>query len=177
MNNENEWMDTSEQSLNTETPNSPYVTIPYAGFWMRVWAYLVDLIIVSSLSGILLVPLYFAMNVDEWTLGIFTVAGIVANLVAFGYFSLMTKYFQQTLGKQIFGLKVYSYTDGAKLTWLDVIFRELVGRYIHQSLVITNILYVVVAFSSEKRGIHDRLGQTFVGLEPRKGKSIPKEQQ
>lgn len=149
------------------------IEIPYAGFWMRFWAYLVDLIIISSLSGILLFPLYIALNINEVTLGVFTVGSILSTIIAFTYFTLMTKILQQTLGKQIFGIKVYSYSEGSKLTWLDVIFREIVGRYIHQSIIITNFLYLIVAFSSEKRGIHDRIGNTFVGLEPRKGRIIP----
>lgn len=148
------------------------VEIPYAGFWMRAWAYLVDLIIISSLSAILLLPLYFSLNTNEVTFGIFTVGGILSTIIGFTYFTLMTKILQQTIGKQVFGIKVYSY-KGIALTWLDVIFREIVGRYIHQSLIITNLLYLVVAFSSEKRGIHDRIGNTFVGQEPRKGRYIP----
>ncbi|WP_416151499.1 RDD family protein [Salipaludibacillus sp. HK11] len=146
------------------------VTILYAGFWMRVWAYLVDLFVVSSLNGILLVPLFLAIDVNL-SIGIFTVGGVISTIVAFTYFTLMTKYFRQTLGKQLLGIKVYSYKN-EDLTWMDVVFREIIGRYLHQSIVITNILYLFVAFSPEKRGIHDRIGNTFVGLEPRKGRII-----
>jgi len=152
--------------------SSQVVEIPYAGFWIRVWAYLVDLIIVFSLNGVLLFPLAFALDINEVTLGVFTVGGILSTIIAYAYFILMTKSLQQTIGKQIFGIKVYSYNEGVELTWLDVVLREIVGRYIHQSIVITNLLYLVVAFSSEKRGIHDRIGNTFVGLEPRKGRKV-----
>lgn len=61
----------------------------------------------------------------------------------------------------MFGLKVISQKD-EKLTWDTVIFRELVGRFIHHALFINPILYLFVAFSARKEGIHDRVADTFV---------------
>ncbi|MCY9076500.1 RDD family protein, partial [Bacillus inaquosorum] len=45
-----------------------------------------------------------------------------------------------------------------KLTWSTVIFREVVGRYIDKIW----ILYIVVAFSPTKQGIHDYIADTTV---------------
>ncbi|MCE7793341.1 RDD family protein [Salipaludibacillus sp. CUR1] len=148
------------------------ITVQYAGFWMRFWAYIVDLIVVSSINGLVLFPLFLVMNVNELTWGIFTLAGVISVIIAYAYFILMTKKYRQTLGKQLLGIKVFSY-EAKELTWLDVIFREVVGRFIHQSLTFTNLLYLIVAFSQEKRGLHDRIGNTFVALEPRKTRTIP----
>lgn len=152
------------------------IEVPYAGFWMRFWAYLLDLVVASSLTGIVLFSFNMVINVNELTLGVISAAAVISALTSFVYFTLMTKFYRQTLGKLTFGLKVYSWHN-RELTWQDVIFREVVGRFIHQSLGVTNILYVIVAFSPDKRGIHDRIGDTFVGLEPRKTKTIrlPKE--
>lgn len=73
----------------------------------------------------------------------------------------MTKYFGQTLGKMIFGLKVINEYDG-ELTWNDLFFREVVGRFIYNVIGIMKVLYVVVAFTKEKQGIHDIVGRTRV---------------
>ncbi|WP_078579522.1 RDD family protein [Salipaludibacillus agaradhaerens] len=147
------------------------ITILYAGFWMRFWAYAVDSIVVWSINGVLFVPLMALTGVANVTWGTIALAAIVVSIVSFVYFSIMTKMLGQTLGKLIFGIKVYSY-DKEELTWLDVIFREVVGRYLHQALPILFLLYTIVAFSPEKRGVHDRLGNTFVGLEPRRSKKM-----
>ncbi|SES17253.1 RDD family protein [Salisediminibacterium halotolerans] len=141
----------------------------FAGFWMRFWAYLFDLLIVVSLNGIVLGLGYFAADLEAVTIGVFTLAGIFTSAVSFGYFTVMTKLTGQTLGKMLFGLRVIAHED-RELTWTDCLFREVIGRYIHQSLVFTNLLYLIVAFSPDKRGLHDRIGHTCVVLEPRKSK-------
>ncbi|MCR6111650.1 RDD family protein [Bacillus sp. A301a_S52] len=157
------------QDINSDTAEE--IAIPYAGFWMRFWAYVVDSIVVWSINGLLFVPLMALTGMANVTWGAIALAAIVVSIVSFVYFSIMTKKLGQTLGKLIFGIKVYSY-DKQELTWLDVIFREVVGRYIHQALPVLLFLYAIVAFSPEKRGIHDRLGNTFVGLEPRRSKKM-----
>ncbi|MGJ9382378.1 RDD family protein [Salipaludibacillus sp. CF4.18] len=162
---------TTSDTLSEDTGVLNTIEIPIAGFWIRAWAYLFDLLVVVSLNGIVIAPVYLLGDVAEFSIGTFTIVGIVSTLISFGYFTVMTKLLGQTLGKMVFGLKVYSY-DHLEMTWLDVIFREVVGRYIHQSLLVTNVLYLIVAFSPEKRGLHDRVGRTFVGLESRKTKSI-----
>ncbi|RNA70355.1 RDD family protein [Alteribacter keqinensis] len=140
--------------------------IYYGGFWMRFWAYLVDLLIVSSLNGLIAGSVLAIIGLEGLTFGIYSLAGLVSALVAFSYFSIMTKIMGQTLGKLIFGLSVIS-VKHETLTWGDVIMREVVGRFIHRSLVITNVLYIVVGFDSRKQGIHDKFADTAVVLEPR----------
>ncbi|UTR15606.1 RDD family protein [Salipaludibacillus sp. LMS25] len=159
------------ENRDNKSDTAEEITIQYAGFWMRFWAYAVDSIVVWSINGILFVPLMTLTGMTNVTWGAIALAAIVVSIVSFAYFSIMTKKLGQTLGKLIFGIKVYSY-DKQELTWLDVIFREVVGRYIHQALPFLLFLYAVVPFSSEKRGIHDRLGSTFVGLEPRRSKKM-----
>ncbi|WP_246050024.1 RDD family protein [Aquibacillus sediminis] len=133
----------------------------YAGFWMRFWAYLADLVIVFSINGILLLPFRFINDGAGLDIGIWPVAGIVGSIVFYLYFLMMTKYFQQTLGKMIFGLKVVR-QDAEDLKWSDLVFREIVGRFIHRVFFIAGLLYLAVAFSSQKQGIHDMIGDTRV---------------
>ncbi|MGN8646581.1 RDD family protein [Gracilibacillus sp. HCP3S3_G5_1] len=142
----------------------PTASRRYAGFWMRFWAYLTDLIIVFSINGILLIPFRFINDGAPLEIGFWTVTGIVSSVVFYVYFLLMTKFFNQTLGKMIFGLRVIR-EDSQTLRWSDLIFREVVGRFIHRVFPITVLLYLFVAFTTQKQGIHDMIGNTRVVLE------------
>lgn len=104
-------------------------------------------------------PLFTVLDLPK-TSGMFTFSAysVTTLIVYLAYFALMTKYFRQTLGKMVFGLKVVSVKQDSKLTWSTVIFREVVGRYIDKIW----ILYIVVAFSPTKQGIHDYIADTTV---------------
>ena len=133
----------------------------YAGFWMRFWAYLIDVLIVFSINGLLLTPLKLfnegmAIDLKFWTLN-----SILAGVVYYVYFALMTKYFRKTVGKMIMGLEVIS-SNKDSLSWSDILFREVVIRFIYNVFFILKFLYLVVAFSKEKQGLHDMIGNTFV---------------
>jgi uncharacterized RDD family membrane protein YckC len=157
----------TEEKVNVQ--NEPQTAVKEylrAGFWMRLWAYTVDILVTGSLSAAL-VGLYFVLTGGaDLNLLTFTASGLLSALITFGYFILLTKFFGQTLGKMLFGIRVIS-RDKEELTWLDVIFREFVGRFLHRFLFVTNILYLVVAFHPEKRGIHDFLGNSIAVLEKR----------
>ncbi|WP_079707876.1 RDD family protein [Paraliobacillus ryukyuensis] len=136
----------------------------YAGFWMRFWAYVVDLLIVFSINGILLSPFKFINEGNALDIGFWTVTGIIGSIVFYLYFLLMTKKFHQTVGKMILGLKVIR-EDDEPLRWSDLLFRELVGRFIHRVFSIFAFLYLFVAFTAQKQGIHDMIGNTRVIIE------------
>lgn len=139
----------------------PRIPVRYAGFWMRFWAYTADLLIVAAVSGILLLPVKLASDGEGFPLGYWTVAGILGTIILYLYFLLMTKFLSQTLGKMIFGLKVIM-KDGSCPEWSDLFFREVIGRFLHRSLGITNLLYIVVGFDNRKKGIHDIISDTRV---------------
>src|SRR5690625_4512142 len=132
----------------------------YAGFWMRFWAFLTDLIVVFSINGLLLFPLKFINN-GVIDVGFWTLNGILSAIVFYIYFLLMTKYFGQTLGKMLFGLRVIR-SDSEPLRWSDLLFREVIGRFIYKVMSFLTLLYIVVAFTPEKQGIHDMFGDTRV---------------
>jgi|SRR5699024_7854685 len=154
--------DTEEKQIEVQNEESSAVQEhEYAGFWMRFWAYIVDVIIVFSINGILLSPLLFMNDGYPIEIGIWTLSGILSGIVYYLYFLIMTKTVRQTLGKMIFGLEVIREND-EDLTWLDLFFREVVGRFLHNVFFILKLLYLVVAFSKEKQGIHDMIGNTRV---------------
>ncbi|MFY4774589.1 RDD family protein [Metabacillus sp. RGM 3146] len=130
----------------------------YSGFWIRFWAYLIDVIIIGSVVRIIVNPLFVLMKIPTNDKFIFSPISILDALIFFLYFVLLTKYFQQTLGKMIFGIKVIS-LNSEGLTWSKVLFRELVGRYISKTIF---ILYLVTAFTPKKQGVHDLFADTSV---------------
>jgi uncharacterized RDD family membrane protein YckC len=135
----------------------------YAGFWTRFWAYLLDLIVIGSINRMIINPVFRALDVSLIEDGILSPMAIATAVVFYLYFVLMTKYFGQTLGKMVFGLKVVE-LDGKGLTWGTVIFREWIGRFISATIM---VLYVVVAFTKKKQGLHDLFADTTVIYEPR----------
>ncbi|GAK12937.1 RDD family protein [Geomicrobium sp. JCM 19039] len=149
-----------EQPMHTAPPSTYQVSV-YGGFWLRLWAYLLDLIVVGSVNGLLISPIFILSDANPEFLTIFTVHGILTSIMAYVYFLLMTKFFGQTLGKMAFGLRVVS-VGLTKPTWGEVFTREVPGRMIHRVLVITNIMYVVVGFHPQKAGVHDLLADTRV---------------
>lgn len=134
--------------------------VHYAGFWMRFWAYLLDLIVIFSINGIITKPLLRILGVDIPGSGWITPYMIASAFVFYGYFVLMTKWKGQTLGKMVFGLRVISINEpNENLSWSTVLFREWIGRFISATLL---FLYLFVAVLPKKQGIHDLFVDTTV---------------
>lgn len=129
-----------------------------AGFWIRFWAYLIDLLVVSSVNRILIYPLFGLIGLNNDNTFIFSPVSIATAIVFFAYFVLMTMFLHQTLGKMIFGLKVTSLKE-EKLSWGTILFRELIGRYISKTIWIG---YLIVAFTPKKQSLHDIFADTLV---------------
>lgn len=131
----------------------------YAGFWIRFWAYLLDGIVVWSMTNLTAAPLFTLFGLEKRT-GLFTISAytVSTTFLFLLYFFLMTFFFHQTLGKMVFGLKVISIDKEKKLTWSSLLFREVIGRYIHSFA----FLYIVVGVTPKKQGIHDFFADTAV---------------
>ncbi|MBM7578948.1 RDD family protein [Jeotgalibacillus terrae] len=149
----------------TYQPETQVFLPHYGGFWIRVCAFLFDLLVIGALNGLLIYPV-FRLSGLEMGSGMFSGVNIATAIVFFAYFVLMTKFFSQTLGKMIFGLKVIS-KDGAKPGWVTVLIRELAGRYIYTAITFFGIpflalLYIVAGFTPKKQGVHDLFADTTV---------------
>ena len=130
----------------------------YAGFWMRFWAYLLDLVVIASIERLIIKPVFRVadLSFDSSMFSPFTIASV---LIFYLYFILMTKYFHATIGKMVFGLRVISLKEESRLSWLTIIFREGIGRYIS---VLIKLLYLLVAFTPKKQALHDIFADTSV---------------
>lgn len=128
-----------------------------AGFFVRLAAFGIDCLLVGAallpVRGVLSLVPYVAA---PFWLGI-SAMDIIAYILTSLYFVLMLKYGGATVGKRLFKLKVQK-TEG-ELSWLDVIYRETVGKYLSSLLAVG---YLMIGFSKDKRGLHDRLCDTEV---------------
>jgi uncharacterized RDD family membrane protein YckC len=119
--------------------------LPYAGFWMRVGAYLIDvLILFIPLAILTFVPLI----------------GIVANIVGIWlYFALQESSERQaTIGKRALNIYV---TD---LQGRRISFGQATGRHFSKiiSYLILCIGYMMAGFTEKKQGLHDMIAGTLV---------------
>ena len=130
-----------------------------AGFWIRFWAYIVDMLILSSIGMLLIKPIFRLLSLELNDSTWYAPITLITALLFYAYFVLMTKFLSQTVGKMIFGIKVIS-KDKQSLTWGTVLFREWIGRLI--SIIPLNLPYLAVAFTPKKQAIHDMIADTLV---------------
>ncbi|MGX7112301.1 RDD family protein [Gemella cuniculi] len=130
----------------------------YAGFWLRFIAYIIDLVVILSISSLVNTFSFnlLNININVPIIGERTLSYII---IMFSYFIIMTYFFSQTLGKIIMKIKVEPNKSG-KLTFSEVFFREVIGRLLTIALVY--LPYLAVIFNSKKKGLHDYISDTVV---------------
>lgn len=139
----------------------------YAGFWRRVAAFIIDILITFLMSMLVIAPISFALGVaaaysPSFTQGEATAAGIgfaVDVIIQWLYFTILeASAMQATLGKRLLGMKVTD-TDGRRIG-----FGKANGRYWSKifSALILFIGFLMVAFTKQKQGLHDLMAGTLV---------------
>ncbi len=150
---------------------------PYAGFWLRLLAYLIDSAILGIGFGILILigiaivgvgyiqQAFSGMNPDENTmpaLVMLAIFGFLAAtmLVGWLYYAWMESSNRQaTLGKMALGLIVTDLEDRR------VTFARATGRFF--SKIITGLIplgigYAMAGFTEKKQALHDMIASTLV---------------
>ncbi len=132
-----------------------------ASFLSRAAAFIIDGLAIWGLSQIVIHPvLQLAGLSDAYFLApALSIANIATGVLYYLYFILMTYFAQATLGKMITGITVVG-RDSEKLSLSQVIFRELVGRYINNTL--WYLPYLAVLFTERRIGLHDYFADTYV---------------
>lgn len=137
----------------------------YAGFFVRLAAFLLDMLLVNIMllwvkipvwcmqlmfgDSFLFEPMLFSYNFFDVLYYVLTVS----------YFILATYFCGTTLGKYLLKIKVIS-TDGQPLSFMSVLVRETIGRYL--SAMILYIGYMIAGWDIDKQGLHDRIADTYV---------------
>ena len=140
----------------------------YAGFWVRVLAYVIDAIVLSIVAGILTTGFGVGVSDTQTVLSLDSFGEILRDLflvnliwsmLGLFYVIFMTFKFNQTLGKMALGIEVVR-ADGQPNQLGNLFFREVIGKTL--SAIIFLIGYIMVAFDPKKRGLHDRIASTYV---------------
>jgi uncharacterized RDD family membrane protein YckC len=121
--------------------------LEYAGFWIRLSAGLIDLLILGSIVGIIG---YFFPYPAVWVSG-----GII---ISFAYWLGFWIWRGQTPGKMAVNIKVIR-TDSSPVKWQCAVYRCL--GYIVSAMTLF-IGFIWAAFDDRKQGLHDNIADTYV---------------
>jgi len=131
-----------------------------AGFWLRLFAYIIDFLILSVINYYLFVLLKIQ---PEERLVITNLVALVSHPLALFtgwlYYALLeSSNYQATIGKKIFKLKV---TDKHLR---KISFGKASGRYFGKifSGLFLGIGFLMIGFTMDKQGLHDMWANTLV---------------
>jgi uncharacterized RDD family membrane protein YckC len=127
-----------------QTAITDELAYPRAGFWERMGAAFLDMVIVGILAGVTHVP----------PLGM---------LIAVAYFAGMWAWKQTTIGGIVIGLKVVR-IDGRPFTFVTAIVRALGAIF---SVIVFFFGFIWIGWDVEKQGWHDKIAGTVVVRLPR----------
>jgi uncharacterized RDD family membrane protein YckC len=132
----------------------------YAGFWIRLLAYIIDTVIVTVASfvvGFVFGVVMGALRVDPDVIRMF--GALIGGAIGILYYPLMeSSAAQATFGKTALGLKVVD-MNGARIS-VGRAFGRWAGKIL--SGLILCIGYIMIAFSDKKQGLHDQMASTLV---------------
>ncbi len=155
--------------------------IKYAGFWLRVAAYLIDSLVMSAGGLLIAIPVIigivgFAVGLEgvenpedilesgRWMyvggiIGLILLASLLGMVMGWLYYALMeSSKYGGTLGKIAVGIKVVD-MNGNKVT-----FGKATGRYF--SRIVTNMTlfvgYIMAGFTEKKQALHDIIAGCLV---------------
>lgn len=126
--------------------------VTYAGFWVRLIAFLLDMAFVASLLYLIFDILLSHLNNNFYV--------IIGKICSFCfYFFILTYLFGQTFGKMVVGIKIVP-KQHHKIAWEEVLLREVIGKFLSIMFVFTGIL--LIALDPQKQSLHDKLGNMYV---------------
>ncbi len=128
-------------------------TFNYAGFWLRVAAYVLDFIII--LVGFVIIYLFLY----PFFYSFFQVGELFSIVVVWLYYAYFeSSEWQATLGKKACNLKVVDY-DGKRIS-----FGRATGRYFAKFLSGLTFLigYIMAGLTTRKQTLHDMIAEVFV---------------
>jgi len=159
--------------MQTIPSSSP--VLEYAGFLVRLVAYLIDLLILMAISCVLYIPVVIVFFISIATtspssdtassiwvvillilLFVTVLVEIILVAVYFAWFE--SSKFMGTPGKRIMKLKVTD-ASGNRITFITALLRYIVKTVINQ---IVGIGSLFILFNDKKQGIYDLLLNTYV---------------
>jgi uncharacterized RDD family membrane protein YckC len=137
----------------------PSQNIEYAGFWIRIWASIID----TCLLGIITMPILFAVYGDNYLNSTGIIQGPMDFLLSWVFPAIAIILFwimkQATPGKMAIAAKIVDAKTGNTATT-----KQLLIRYVGYFLAIIPLFLGIlwIAFDPRKQGWHDKLAGTVV---------------
>jgi predicted Zn finger-like uncharacterized protein len=134
-----------------------------AGFWIRVVAYIIDFLLLWTVQYLLSLLIGVTLNMiglsAEGDPSLDIVIWLFGAALSISYAVFFIGYCGQTPGKMVLHIKVIC-TDGSPVSYGRAALREVLGKFI--SGILLGIGYLMVAFDSQKQGLHDKIANTYV---------------
>jgi uncharacterized RDD family membrane protein YckC len=153
-------MDTNPEPMQQQPSGGSVPRMPYGGFWRRLLAYIIDAIILGIVIGAIdSIAMAILRSGSGASAGATAGSSIFAIVVAWLYFALMeSSSYQATIGKLALGMRVTD-VNGQRIS-----FARATGRWFAKILssIILYIGFLMIAFTPQKRGLHDYVAGTLV---------------
>jgi len=136
----------------------------YAGFWIRLAAYVIDSLILGLIGAVIMGPtlIVAGLMLRNRPPVMFSVVGL-ASLLVMAIALFYQLYFVgkkgATPGKKLMGLRIIR-ADGITPVGYGKAFLRLIGYIV--SGMILYIGFIMIAFTDKKRGLHDMMAGTYV---------------
>lgn len=154
----------------------------YAGFWIRLFAYIIDTLLLLILFAI---PVIFFKNrfapekvIERIEIGdmsmllnisFFLVTILIVIIFSIGYYIVSWSKWGKTLGMKILGIKVVD-RDGKNISMGKAFLRWLMGYFLPGIIPYIGILFyialgIMIGIDDKKQGWHDKVAGSFVVYE------------
>jgi uncharacterized RDD family membrane protein YckC/ribosomal protein L40E len=146
--------------------------IRHAGFWIRVVAYIIDGFLIGIVADMVTIPLFFhyiglSFDYNSWLSSGTIPTGfwiyylwslLIVFLVGVVYYTFAIGKWGRTIGKMAVKVKVVK-PDGSRVSYWRAFGRGL-AFYLNQFTI--GFSFLIIAFTSKKRGLHDYIADTVV---------------
>jgi uncharacterized RDD family membrane protein YckC len=136
----------------------PAVGVSYAGFGIRVVAWLIDAVALGVITSAVTPLLGFGWFISQ-SGGWDATTNAFGGLVGLVYFIGLWVWKGQTLGMMPFGLWVVREEDGGQLDLTRALLRY-VGLIVSFAAILIGVIWV--AFDARKQGWHDKMARSLV---------------
>ncbi len=137
--------------------------LEFAGFWRRLAAFVLDVIIIGVIISILFPlrnfgPDFWRFSSNWFLVPFVALSNFVSTLVQVAYYAAFWAWRGQTPGKMLLNIRIIR-TDGTNIT-LGYSLLRFLGYII--SAIMLGIGFLWIAFDPRKQGIHDKISDTYV---------------
>ena len=196
---QDELLESTIKALESIVEENKRRTRHFAGFIIRVVAFLVDNVILGVIGGLILfvfaamgmldleqieqaTNLYINDPTSTDSLNALIVTPgmnlflVICSIIQALYFVIFHALFSATPGKKLVHIHVET-TDGNRLTWGSSIARYLCSVLTQFTMAIYGLGYLIVCIDPKRRALHDWIAKTLVVYDMPKTKTAPKEDQ